>query len=175
METPNFNKESLAFNKSAIKMGFDALSAFTAQAAVASEFLMGVNPAVPEEGKKAVSVFFKEGQKSLDCLKTQMERSLELDWTAKNAPVKNLEVMETFCKDAFNQAEEIKKETKALSEKATKQLPKEAKPMVDLWNESVNNGFEFFKSCVNKNFELAKRTMADVSVFTPAAEPKAAK
>jgi hypothetical protein len=175
METPNFNKESLAFNKSVIKMSFDAMNTITGQAAVASEFLLGAIPSVPEEGKKAVSIFFKDGQKVLDSMKTQVEKSLELDWTAKNAPVKNLEVMETFCKDAFSQVEEFKKETKALVEKATKTLPKEAKSLVDTWNDSVNNSVEFFQSCVFKNFELARKSMTDVSAFTPAAEPKAAK
>ena len=175
MEVPNFNKENLAFSKSAIKMGFDALSAFTGQAATASDILLGANPAVPEEGKKAVSIFFKEGQKGLASLKTHMERSLELDWTAKNAPVKNLEVLETFCKDAFSQAGEIKKETKPLVEKVIKPLPNEAKTLVDSWNDSVNNSFEFFQGYVNKNFELARKVMTDVSVFTPVVEPKAAK
>jgi hypothetical protein len=175
MEIPNFNKENLAFSKSAIKMGFDAMSAFAGQAATASDILLGANPAIPEEGKKAVSIFFKEGQKGLASLKTHMERSLELDWTAKNAPVKNLEGMETFCKDAFSQAEEIKKETKPLVEKIFKPLPKEAKSFVDSWNDSVNNSFEFFQGYVNKNFELARKVMTDVSVFTPAAEPKATK
>lgn len=174
METQNFGKESMAFNKSAVKMGFDALSAFTGQAAVASDILLAANPVVPEEGKKVVSIFFKEGQKSLECLKTQVEKTMALDWTAKNAPVKNLEAMETFCKDIFSQADEIKKETKALADKVAKQLPKEARPLVDLWSDSVNNGFEFFKTFVNKNFELAKKTMTDTSGFTPAAEPKAA-
>jgi len=175
METLNINKESLAFNKSAIKMSFDALNTITGQAAVASDFLMGVIPSVPEEGKKVVSIFFKDGQKVLDSMKTQVERSLELDWTAKNAPVKSLEAMEIFCKDAFSQAEEFKKETKALVEKASKPLPKEVKSLVDTWNDSVNTGMEFFQSCVFKNFELARKAMTDVSVFTPSVEPKAAK
>jgi hypothetical protein len=175
METPNFSKEILAFNKSAIKMSFDALTAFSGQAAVTSDFLLGATPSVPEEGKKAVSIYFKEGQKGLASLKTHVESGLELDWTAKDAPVKNLAVMENFYKDAFSQAAEIKKETKTLVEKATKQLPKEAKSLVDFWSESVNSGFEFFQSYVNKNFELARKVMTDVSVVTPAAEPKAAK
>ena len=175
METPNFSKENLAFNKSAIKMGFDTLNAIAGQAAVASDIILAATPALPEEGKKAVGIFFKEGQKVLDSLKTQMEKSMELDWTAKNAPVKNLEVMETFCKDAFSHVDEIKKETKVFVEKATKPLPKEAKSFVDSWNESVNSSFEFFQNCVNKNFELARKAMTDVSAFTPAAEPKAAK
>lgn len=175
METPNFNKESLAFNKSAVKMGFDALNAISGQAVVASDALLAANPSVPEEGKKVVNILLKEGQKGLDNLKAHVEKSLELDWTAKNAPVKNLEVMEAFCKDAFSQAEVIKKETKELVEKATKQLPKEVKPLVEIWNESMNNGFEFFKTCVNKNFELARKTMADFPTFTPAGETKAAK
>jgi len=175
METPNFSKESLAFNKSAVKMGFDALSALAGQAAVASDILLAAAPAVPEEEKKVVSILFKEGQKGLDNLKTHVEKSLELDWTAKNAPVRNLEMMESFCKGAFSQADEIMKETKALTEKAASQIPKETKPLVELWNESVNNGFEFFKSCVNKNFELARKVMTDVPVFTPPPEPKAAK
>ena len=175
METPNFNKENLAFNKSAIKTSFDALSTFAGQAAVATEVLLGAIPSVPEEGKKAVSIYFKESQKGLANLKTHVERSLELDWTAKNAPLKNLEAIESFYNDAFSQADEIKKETKALVEKATKQLPKEAKTLVDLWSESVNNGFEFYQSYVNKNFELARKALTNVSVVTPAAEPKAAK
>jgi hypothetical protein len=175
METPNFSKENLAFSKTAIKMGFDALGAIANQAAVASDIFLGATPIVPEEGKKAVGIFFKEGQKGLANLKTQVERSLEFDWTAKNAPVKNLEVMEAICKDAFSQADEFKKETKPLVEKMIKPLPKEAKSFVDSWNESVNTGFEFFQSCVNKNFELARKAMTDVSVFNPLAEPKAAK
>ena len=175
METPNFNKDILAFNKSAIKTSLDALSAFTDQTAVATDFLLGSIPSVPEEGKKAVSNYFKEGKKGLASLKKHVESSLELDWTAKDAPVKNLEAMETFCKDALSQAVEIRKETKALVEKATKQLPKEVKPLVDFWNDSVNNSFDFFQNYVNKNFELAKKVMTDVSVFTPGAGPKADK
>src|SRR6185369_12499656 len=154
---------------------FRSLSALAGQAAVASDILLAAAPAVPEEEKKVVSILFKEGQKGLDNLKTHVEKSLELDWTAKNAPVRNLEMMESFCKGAFSQADEIMKETKALTEKAASQIPKETKPLVELWNESVNNGFEFFKSCVNKNFELARKVMTDVPVFTPPPEPKAAK
>ena len=175
MELPNFNKEILAFNKSAIKMSFDALSAFSDQTAVATDFLLGSIPSVPEEGKTAVSNYFKEGQKGLAGLKKHVESGLEIDWTAKDAPVKNLAAMETFCKDALSQAVEIRKETKALVEKATKQLPKEVKPLVDFWNESVNNSFEFFQNSVSKNFELAKKVVNDVSVFSPAAESKATK
>jgi hypothetical protein len=175
METPNFSKEILAFNKSAIKMSFDALSAFSGQAASATDSLLGATPSIPEEGKKAVSIYFKEGQKGLASLKSHVESGLELDWTAKDAPVKNLAVMENFYKDAFSQAVDIKKETKALVEKATKNLPKEAKPIVDFWSESVNNGFEFFQSYVTKNFELARKALTDVSVVTPASEPKATK
>ena len=175
METTNFNKEILAFNKSAIKMSFDALSAFSGQAAVATDSLLGVTPSVPEEGKKAVSIYFKESQKGLATLKKHVESGLELDWTAKDAPVKNLEAMESFCKDVFSQAGEIRKETKALVEKATKQLPREAKPLVDFWTESFNSGFEFFQAYVAKNFELAKKVMAEVPVVAPVTEPKASK
>jgi hypothetical protein len=174
METPNFSKEILAFNKNAIKMSFDALSAFSGQAAVATDSLLGATPSVPEDGKKAVNSCLKEGQKGLASLKKHVESSLELDWTSKDAPVKNLDAMEAFCKDAFSQAVEIKKETKALVEKASKQLPKEAKSIVDFWNDSFNNGFELFQSYVNKNFELARKAMTDVSVVTPAAGSKAA-
>lgn len=175
METPNFNKETLAFNKNAIKTSFDALSTLSGQAEVATDALLGAIPSVPEEGKKAVNIYFRESQKSLANLKTHVEKSLEFDWTAKNAPLKSLEAIETFYKDAFSQADDIKKETKALIEKATKQLPKEAKAIVDFWSESVNNGFEFYQTYVSKNFELAKKVMTNVSAVTPAAEPKATK
>lgn len=174
METSNFSKETLAFNKNAIKTSFDTLSTFAGQAEVATDALLGAIPSIPEDGKKAVSVYFKEGQKGLANLKTHVERSLELDWTTKNAPLKNLEAIETFYKDAFCQADEIKKETKALIDKATKQLPKEAKSLVDFWSESVNSGFEFYQSYVNKNFEFARKVLTNVSVASPAAESKAA-
>lgn len=175
METPNFSKEILAFNKNAIKMGFDALNTFSGQAAVATDSFLGATPSVPEEGKKVVSIYFKESQKGLASLKKHLESGLELDLTAKDAPVKSLEAMESFCKDAFGQAVEIKKETKALVENATKQLPKEAKILVEFWSESFSSGFEFFQSYVNKNFALAKKSIADASACAPAAEQKTTK
>lgn len=174
MEAPNFNKETLAFNKNAIKTSFDALSTISGQAAVATDTLLGAIPSVPEEGKKAVSIYFKEGQKGLANLKTHVEKGLELDWTSKNAPLKSLEAIETFYKDAFSQADEIKKESKALIEKTTKQLPKEAKAIIDFWSESVNNGFDFYQSYVNKSFELARKVITDASAITPASVMKAA-
>ena len=73
METPNFNKEILSFNKTAIKTSLDALSAFSDQAAVATDFLLGSIPSVPEEGKKAVTNYFKEGKKGLASLKKNVE------------------------------------------------------------------------------------------------------
>ena len=83
--------------------------------------------------------------------------------------------MEAICKEAISQAAEIKKETTALVEKATKNLPNEAKTFIDYCNESVNNGFEFFQGYVSKNFELAKKVTADVTVATAAAEAKVKK
>lgn len=174
MESTNLNKQLLAFNKNAIKMSFDALSAFSKQAASATETLLGSNPSVPEEGKKAVSVYLKEGQQGLANLEKLVEGGLELDWSAKDAPVKNLELLENFCKDAFSQAIEIRKETKDLVEKAASQFPKEAKSVVDFWNDSFNNGFEFFRGYVDKNFDLARKVMTDVSVVTPGFVLKAA-
>lgn len=173
METPNSNKQILAFNKNAIKMSFEALSAFSSQAATATESLLGSNPSVPEEGKKAVSIYLKEGQKGLANLGKLVESELDLDWTTKDAPLKNLDLLENFYKDAFSQAIEIRKETKDLAEKA-KQLPKEAKSVVDFWNDSFNNGFEFLQSYVDKNFDLARKVMTDVSVVTPGFVLKAA-
>ncbi len=169
METPKFNKEILDFNKTAIKTSLDALSAFSDQAAVATDFLLGSIPSIPEEGKKAVTSYFNEGKKGLASLKKHVESSLELDWSDKDTPAKNLEAMESFYKDAINQAVEMKKETTALVEKATEQLPKEVKPLVDFWNDSVNNSFEFFQTYVAKNFEVAKKVVSDVSSFAPKA------
>jgi hypothetical protein len=173
MENPNFNKEILGFSKNAVKMSFDALGAFSGQAAVLADNLLGSVPNVPEEGKKAVSTYFKESQKVLASLKKYVDSGLELNWTAKDAPLKNLEAMETFYNDTFGQAIEIKKEANALVEKGTKQLPKEAKSVVDFWAESVNGGFELFQSCVNKDFELAKKALSGVFFSAPTAKPKA--
>lgn len=175
METTNFSSETLAFNKNALKMSFDALSAFSGQAAVAADAVLAANPSVPEEGKKIVSTYFKENQKGLDNLKKQIEGGLELDWTAKDAPVKSLEAAESFYKNAFSQAAVINKETNKLVEKATAQLPKEAKNLVDFWSESFNNSFEMFQNYVNKNFEYAKKVTTDAFVVAPAFASKASK
>ena len=174
MDNPNFNKEFLGLGKNAVKMGFNALGAFSGQAAVVADNLWGSAPNVPEEGKKAVSMYFKESQKVLANLKKYVDSGLELNWTAKDAPMKNLEAMETFYNDTFGQAIEIKKEANALIEKGTRQLTKEGKSIVDFWTESVNGGFELFQSCVDKDFELAKKALSGVFVGTPA-EPKADK
>ena len=175
METTNFSKEILAFNKNVVKMSFDALNAFSDQASATTDFLLGANHLIQEDGKKAISTFFKESKKGLDNLKKNVENGLEVDWAAKDAPAKNLEAMEAICKEAISQAAEIKKETTALVEKATKNLPNEAKTFIDYCNESVNNGFEFFQGYVSKNYELAKKVTADVTVATAAAEAKVKK
>ena len=175
MENSNFNKEILGFSKHAVKMSFDALGAFSGQAAAATDNLLGSTPNLPDEGKKAASMYFKESQKVLANLKKYVDSSLELNWTAKDAPIKNLEALETFYNDTFGQAIEIRKEATALVEKGTKQLPKEAKTFVDFWVDSVNGGFEFFQSCVTKDFEFAKKALSGVIVSAPTAEPKAHK
>ncbi|MEI6205823.1 MAG: hypothetical protein WCP20_03460 [Desulfuromonadales bacterium] len=176
METTNFSKETVTFSKNAVKTGFDTLSTFSDQAVAMSDFFLTASPSVSEEGKKAIGIYCKESQKSLVNLKKHLESGLDLDWSAKDAPVKNLEVLESFYNAAFSQATGIKKETKTLVDNAAKQLPKEAKSIVDFWFDSFNYGFESFQSVVNKNFELARKIVTtDASVIAPSVQPKAAK
>lgn len=175
MQNQKIAQEILGFNKNAVKMSFDALSSFSDQAAKSADQFLGAVPCIPEEGKEAVGIFFKENQKGLTSLRACVEAGLEIDWTTKEAPAKGLEAMESLCNDAFSQAAEIKKESRGLAEKATKQLPKEAKPFVEFWSEALDNGFQIFQGYVSKNFELAKKILADVSVEAPKAEAKAAK
>ncbi|MEI6213120.1 MAG: hypothetical protein WCP10_03355 [Desulfuromonadales bacterium] len=175
METTNFSKKNLAFNKSALSTGFDALNALSDQAVAATDAILTAVPSVPEEGKKAVNTYVKESQKALINLKKHLETGLEIDLTAKDAPVKSLEALENFSKDAFSQAAVFNKETKTLIETATKQLPKEAKAIINFWNESFSFGFESFQGYVNNNFALAKKVAADVFVVAPVAPSKAAK
>jgi len=172
MTTAKLNNEAAVFNKNAINMSFDAISAITNQVAVATETFLDAAPAVPSELKKVVSAYVKESQKGLVSLKKNVEAGLDVDWTAKNASVKAIDAIEGFYKDAVSQVVAIKKETAVLAESTNKNLPKEVKSIVAFWNDSINQGFESFQNFVDQNFALARKVTSDVLVV---AEPKAAK
>ena len=164
MQNQEITQEILDFNKNVVKMSFDALDSFIDQTAKATDQLLETVPNVPKEGKKAVGTFFKENQKGLTSLKSSVETGLKIDWTTTEAPAKGLEEMENFCNSAFSQASAVQKETKALFNKTSEQLPKEVKPVVEFWNDALNSNFQIFQSVVTKNFELTKKVLADVSV-----------
>ena len=174
MEKQNVVQEILDFNKNAVKEGFEALSTISNQAAKTANQILGATPNVPEEGKKVVDLFFKENQKGLSTQRKFVETGLEIDWTSPNAPVKGLEAIESLYNSAFSQVGAMQKETKELLKKATEQLPKEAKPVVDFWNETLNSNYQIFQSLVTKNFELAKKVMGDLAAEAPKADAKAA-
>lgn len=163
MQTNNFYTYALDFSKTAVKTSFDALSAFTAQSEAFTGKLLETVPSFPEEGKKIASLYFGESQKGLAILRTFVESNLELDWTAKNASLKSLEAMEVLSKDVFKEAAAIQKEMKPLVEKATEQLPKEAKEIVEFSNKAVNSGSENLQESVTKGFETVKKTLTSVS------------
>lgn len=175
MQNEKIAQEILDFNKNAVKMSFDALNSFSDQTVKAADQLLGSVPNVPKEGKKAVDIFFKENQKGLTSLRNSVEAGLEIDWTTKEAPAKGLEAMESFYISAFSQASAVQKESKALFNKNSEQLPKEVKPVVEFWNQALNNNFQIFQGFVTKNFELAKKVMADVSAEAPKAAKAATK
>lgn len=174
MQNQKIAQEVLDFNKNAVKMSFDALSSFSEQTAKAADQFLGTTPNVPEEGKKAIGVFIKENQKVQANLKSSVETGLEIDWTAKDAPVKGLEIMESFYNNAFTQSSAIQKETKELLKKTTDLLPKEAKPVVDFWNEALNSNFQIFQGFMTKNFEVAKKVLTNVAAEAPKAAVTAA-
>jgi len=163
MQNEKIAQDILNFNKNAVKMSFDALSSFSDQTAKAAELLLGSLPNVPEESKKAVGSFYKESQKSLTSLKTCVEAGLAIDWTAKDAGVKSLELMEKQYNNACTQAGAQQKEAKDLFKKSSEQLPKEAKPVVDFWTDALNSNFQMFQGIVTKNFEFAKKVLVDVA------------
>ncbi|MGK2943333.1 MAG: hypothetical protein ACSLFC_01170 [Desulfuromonadales bacterium] len=172
MQNQKITQDILDFNKNAVKMSFDALNSFSDQTAKATDQLMGTIPNVPEEGKKAVSSFFKENQKGLNSLKKSVDAGLAIDWTAKDASVKGIEAMETFYNSAFTQAGEVQEQATALFKKTTEQLPKEVMPVVEFWNQALNSNFQTFQSIVTKNFELAKKVLTNDSVVAPKAATK---
>jgi len=174
MEAQDFAKQMVDFNKNAVKVSFETISAFSGQAAKLADSLFSIAPDAPKEGQKAVDAFFKEHQKGLNSLQKYVESNLDQDWTTVEASTKSLDALEQYSKDAFKQAGDIKKETKGLIEKATEQLPKEAKPLVELWNDAINNGFELFQDNVNKSFELSKKIFVDVAAEKAGAKDKAA-
>jgi len=173
MKKQDVAQEILNFNKTAVKEGFEALSTMSNQAAKAANQILGATPNVPEEGKKAVDLFFKENQKCLSTQRKFVETGLEIDWSNPNAPAKGLEAIESLCDSAFSQVGAMQKETKELLKKATEMLPKEAKPVVDFWTETLNSNYQIFQSLVTKNFELAKKVMGDLAAEAPKTDSKA--
>ena len=167
MQNQKTAQEVVDFNKNAVKMSFDALNSFSDQTAKAADQLMGSVPNVPEDGKKAVGTFFKENQKGLTSLKNSVEAGLEIDWTTKEAPAKGIEAMEDFYNSAFSQATAVQEQANALFSKTSEQLPKEVKPVVEFWNQALNSNFQIFQGFVTKNFEFAKKVLADVTVEAP--------
>jgi len=174
MKNQEFSQDILDFNKNAVKMGCDVLTNFSDQAAKTAGQILEITPNVPEEGKKVVDLFFKENQKGLANLKKYVDTGLEIDWSSQEAPVKGVEALESYFNSACSQASSIQKETKDLLKKTAEQLPKEAKPVVNFWTEALNSNFQIFQSFVNKNFELAKKVLAEVTPEAPKAAPKAA-
>lgn len=169
MQNEKIIQDIIDFNKNTVKMSFEALGTFYDQTAKAADHLLDATPYVPEEGKKAFNLFIKENQKVQANVKKFVETSIEIDWTAKDAPVKSLEAMESLYNSAFSQSNAIQKETKDLLKKTTEQLPKEAKPVVDFWNEALNSNFQIFQSFMTKNFDFAKKGLNDVATEAPKA------
>lgn len=174
MKKQGMAQDIMDFNKNTVKMSFEVLGAFSEQAARTADQILGITPNVPDEGKRAVDSFFKENQKGLTNLKKCVETGMDIDWTSQNAPVKGLQVMEGFYSSACSQADAMQKETREIFKKASEQLPKEAKPLVEFWNEALSSNVQFFQNFVIKNFELAKKVMTDVAAEAPKAETKTA-
>jgi len=172
MTKQNVAQEILDFNKNAVKESFEALSTISSQAAKTANQILGATPNVPEEGKKVVDLFFKENQKGLSGQKKFVETSLEIDWTSPNASLKGLEAIETLYNSAFSQVGALQKETNELLKKATEQLPKEAKPVVDFWNGTLNSNYQNFQNFVTNNFALARKVMGDLAADAPKTETK---
>ena len=175
MQNEKIAQDILDFNKNAVKTSFEALNSFSDQTVKAADQLMGAVPNVPEEGKKAVGTFFKENQKGLTNLQKSVAAGLEIDLTSKDASVKGIEVMESFYNSAFGQASAIQKDAVELFAKTSEQLPKEVKPVVEFWNQALNSNVQIFQGLVTKNFEFAKKILADVAVESPKAAKAAAK
>jgi len=172
MPKQNVAQEILDFNKNAVKESFEALSTISTQAAKAANQILGATSNVPEEGKKVVDLFFKENQKGLSNQKKFVESGLEIDWTSPNASLKGLEAIESLYNSAFSQVGVLQKETNELLKKATEQLPKEAKPVVDFWNGTLNSNYQNFQNFVTNNFALARKVMGELAAEAPKAEAK---
>jgi len=170
MEAKDFAKQIIDFNKSAAKIGFDTISAFSGQAAKLTDSLVDIVPNAPAEVKKATSLYFTEQNKALANLQGYVEGQMNIDWTSKDAPAKSIEVLEQFNKQAFAQADNIKKESKKLTDKTTDQLPKEFKPLVNIWNDAINNSIGLFQDSMSKSFEISKDLLAKNEAATKAAK-----
>jgi len=170
MEAKDFAKQIVDFNKSAAKIGFDTISSFSGQAAKLTDSLIDIVPNAPADVKKATALYFAEQNKALNSLQGYVEGQLNIDWTSQDAPAKSIEVLEQFSKQALTQAENIKKESKKLADKTTEQLPKEVKPLVNIWNDAINNSVSLFQDSLSKSFEISKDLLAKNEAATKAAK-----
>lgn len=169
MQNQKLSQDMLDFNKNTVKMSYEMMSSFTDQTAKATDQLLGTAPYFPAEGKKAAGIFFKESQKGLTNMQSSLNMGLAIDWTAMNAPMKGIEAMESFYTSVCSQAEMMQKETKDLMKKTTEQFPKETLPMMDFWAVVVNSNVQLCQSMMTKNFELAKKVLAEVAAEVPKA------
>lgn len=160
MEPKDFAKQIVEFNQNAAKIGFETIIDFSGQAAKMADSLINVVPNVPDEVKIANTQFFVEQKKALSNLQGYVEGQLNIDWTSQDAPLKSLEVLEQYSKQAYAQADSIKKNSKPLADKATEQLPEEVKPLVNIWNDAINSTVSLFQDSLNKSFELSKELLA---------------
>ena len=159
MATVDISKEIIDLNRGAVNMGIDALSALNSRLAESAEQALKLAPALPEEGQKAVRNYFKRNQKGLDLLKEQVKVLLDIDPTAKDAPLKGVQVLETATENLIKQGTELRKELNGLVEKGTKELPQEAKTVVELWNRTGSECFDLCCGLVRTNFSLAKSVL----------------
>ena len=171
MQPINVYGYALDFYKTAVKTSFDALSDFTDQSEALTGKLLETVPSFPEEGKKFANIYFGESKKGQALLRKFVENNLDLDWTAKDAPLKSLEALEAVSKGVFKEADAIQKEVKPLVKKATEQLPKETKQIIEMSNKVVNSGSENLEESVTESFKAVKKTLTEV----PATRKKTAK
>ena len=143
------------FYKCAVKNSFDALSAFTDQAEELTGKLLEGVPSLPEESKKFTSLYFGESKKGQALLKKLVEANLDIDWMAKEAPLKSLEALEDFSKGVFKEATAVQKEVK---------------PLVEFSEEVVSSGSDNLQENVIQGFETAKKALSEV----PASKKKTA-
>ena len=157
MEPTSYLHELLGAQRIMAKMFFDTLGSINSQAAATADFLTGCNPFLPDEGKRAVTACVRQCQKGAEEWKKVVEKWLSVDWTAKDALLREAEFLEALTNFGLMQAKEVNRGARELATVAVRKAPMETRALVE--TDVTDYLLELFQGYAERSFSLLKRNL----------------